>query len=331
MGETLIEPKTRQGWKELLSWRVMLPLLGLLLTLAWGIQRWSEDRHYVFSDDVYVQGKITLVSSSIAGRVIALNVNEGDPVERGDILATVDRTGENYQRSHNTSKNLEAFRTLHKDMSLLKDLRHRENDEKDRYIRSRELLQSHFISLQKLEDIHTRWLKIRARRKELQEVIASEEQVLEVSEVHPMNATVFAPIGGQVAQRLVNLGETVKPRQPIVSLINTRSLSSIWLDAFVRETQVWKIKPGQKVRIHIDSWPGDTFYGHVLEFIPAASQAFSLLPAQNAAGTFVKVVQRIPVRIVFDSLQNRTILPGMSAEVWIDRRSIPKQGKGTGK
>ena len=325
MGEMLFEPKPRAGWKELVSWRVLLPLTGLLLTLLWGVQRWAEDRHYVYSDDVYVQGKITLVSSSIAGRLIALNVNEGDSVERGDILATVDRTGESYQRTHNSDKNLKAYQLLKRDLSSLKDLLRQEKDEKDRYLRSKDLLQEHFISLQKLEDVRTRWEKVRARRRELQGAIAAEEQALEVTEVHPRNETVFAPIRGQVAQRLVNLGETVKPRQPIVSLINTQNLSSIWLDAFVRETQVWKIKPGQKVRIHVDSWPGDTFYGHVLEFVPAASQAFSLLPAQNAAGTFVKVVQRIPVRIVFDSLKNRTLLPGMSAEVWIDRKSVPKK------
>jgi membrane fusion protein (multidrug efflux system) len=323
MGDAPFESKTRTGWKEFMSWRVLLPLAGLLLTLLWGAQRWSEDRHYVYSDDVYVQGKITLVSSSIGGRVISLNVNEGDPVRRGDILATVDRTGESYQRAHNTGKNLQAYQLLKKDLSRLKDLFRREKDEKDRYFRSKDLLQEHFISLQKLEDVRTRWEKVRAKRHELQGAIAAEEEALEVTEVHPRNETVFAPIGGQVAQRLVNLGETVRPRQPIVSLINTQDLSSIWLDAFVRETQVWKIRPGQKVRIHIDSWPKDTFYGHVLEFIPAASQAFSQLPAQNAAGTFVKVVQRIPVRIVFDSLRNRTILPGMSAEIWIDRTSIP--------
>jgi membrane fusion protein (multidrug efflux system) len=325
MSEPFFESKIRSGWKEFMSWRVLLPLAGLLLTLLWGGQRWREDRHYVYSDDVYVQGKITLVSSSVGGRIIALNVNEGDPVRRGDILATVDRTGETYQRTHNAGKNLQAYQLLKKDLSRLKDLFRREKDEKDRYLRSKDLLQEHFISLQKLEDVRTRWEKVRAKRHELQGAIAAEEEALEVTEVHPRNETVFAPIGGQVAQRLVNLGETVRPRQPIVSLINTNDLSSIWLDAFVRETQVWKIKPGQKVRIHIDSWPKETFYGHVLEFIPAASQAFSQLPAQNAAGTFVKVVQRIPVRIVFDGLKNRTILPGMSAEVWIDRTSVEKK------
>ncbi|MHB8423505.1 MAG: HlyD family secretion protein [Leptospirales bacterium] len=299
----------------------MLPLLGLVLTLGWAVGHWLGDERYVYSDDAYVQGKITLVSSTVSGRLIGLNVNEGDPVRLGDILATVDRTDEDYQRPHNTSKNLEAFKTLKGDMARLNVLERRERDERDHFRRARSLLDSHYISRQKLEDLETDLRKTQAAVFQLRGVILAEKQSLEVSEVHPRNYTVFAPISGQVAQRLVNLGESVRSNQPIVSLINIRDRQSIWLDVFVRETQVWKIKPGQKVRIQIDAWPKEHFSGHVLEFIPAASQAFSLLPAQNAAGTFVKVVQRIPVRVVFDRLNGTPILPGMSAEVWIDRKS----------
>jgi membrane fusion protein (multidrug efflux system) len=316
------------GWKGLLSWRALLPLLGLLLTVGWAVQHWMGDAHYVYSDDAYVQGKITYVSSTVAGRLIALNVNEGDPVQFGEILATVDRTGEAYQRPHNTRKNLKAFQHLKRDTARLEVLKTREVDERDHYERAAGLSGSGFIAPQRLEDLKTAWQKTRVAIRETRALILSEKQALEVSEVHPRNRTVFAPISGQVAQRLVNLGETVRADQPIVSLINLGHPDNIWLDVFVRETQVWKIKPGQKVRIHVDAWPKDTFTGRVLEFIPAASQAFSLLPTQNAAGTFVKVVQRIPVRVVFDDLKGRTLLPGMSAEVWIDRHTpIPTKNE----
>lgn len=312
------------GWKSLLSWRVFLPLLGLLATLGWALEHWIGDERYVYSDDAYVQGKITLVSSTFPGRLIGLNVNEGDPVRMGDVLATVDRTGEAYQRPHNTGKNLEAFKTLKRDMARLEVLIRRERDERDHFNRARSLLDARFISRQKLEDIETEWKKTQVAILETRGIVLAEKQALEVSEVHPRNNTVFAPISGQVAQRLVNLGESVRSNQPIVSLINIRDTDSVWLDVFIRETQLWKVRPGQIVRIHIDAWPKDHFSGHVLEFVPAASQAFSILPAQNAAGTFVKVVQRIPVRVVFDRLNGKPILPGMSAEVWIDRRSPPK-------
>ena len=316
------------GWKGILNWRALLPLLGLLLTMGWAVQHWMGDAHYVYSDDAYVQGKITYVSSTVAGRLIALNVNEGDPVRFGDILATVDRTGEGYRRPHDTRKNFAAYQALKRDNARLVALRKRERDYRDHYLRARGLLASGFIAPQRLEDLETSWQKTRVAVRELQALIGSETQALEVSEVHPRNRIVFAPIAGQVAQRLVNLGETVRADQPIVSLVNLDSPDTLWLDVFVRETQVWKIVPGQAVTIHVDAWPKDTFTGKVLEFIPAASQAFSLLPTQNAAGTFVKVVQRIPVRVVFDDLKELTILPGMSAEVWIDRRTPLAAGPG---
>ncbi len=310
--------------RRFLTWRLLLPFLGLLVTLGWALGHWIGDRRYVYSDDAYVQGKITLVSSTSPGRLIDLKVNEGDPVQMGDVIAKIDRTGESYQLPHDTGKNLEAFKSLKHDMARLEVLIRREKDERDHFHRAQSLLAGNFISKQKLEDLKTEWKKTQIAILETRGVILAEKQALEVSEVHPRNSTVFAPISGQVAQRLATLGESLKANQPIVSLINTQDISSVWLDVFVRETQLWKIKSGQKVRIHIDAWPKEQFYGHVLEFIPAASQAFSLLPAQNAAGTFVKVVQRIPVRVVFDQLSGKQLLPGMSAEVWIDRRSPSK-------
>ena len=310
------------------SFSVIAPLSGFLLTVIWAISHWHGETRYVTSDDAYIQGKITYVSSRKAGRLIALNVNEGDPVRFGEILATIDRTGESYLRPNDTIKNLQSFTSIKRDMAKLRSLEKRESDEKDHYKRAKELAGEGFLSSQKLEDLKTDWQQTHVEIIETRKLISAEQQSLEISEVHPRNRIVYAPINGQIAQRLVNLGESVKPDQPIVSIINLEDLNNIWLDAFVRETQVWKIKPGQKVQIHIDAWPKDSFTGHVLEFIPAASQAFSLLPTQNAAGTFVKVVQRIPVRIVFDSLKGRTLLPGMSAEVRIDRKSpsvLPKR------
>ncbi len=318
----------RTRWKGVPGWRAVLPLLGLLLTVGWAVEHWMGDAHYVYSDDAYVQGKITYVSSTVAGRLIALNVNEGDPVRFGEILATVDRTGEGYRRPHDTRKNFAAYQALKRDSARLEVLAKREVDERDHYERAEGLSESGFIAPQRLEDLKTAWMKTRAAIRETRALVLSEKQALEVSEVHPRNRTVFAPITGQVAQRLVNLGETVRADQPIVSLVNLDSPDTLWLDVFVRETQVWKIVPGQAVTIRVDAWPKDTFTGKVLEFIPAASQAFSLLPTQNAAGTFVKVVQRIPVRVVFDALKGRTLLPGMSAEVWIDRRTPLAAGPG---
>ncbi len=306
------------------SWRsprILLPLLGLLATLLWGIFLLVDRGRYVRSVDCYVQGKVTLVSTPVGGRVITLAVNEGDPVSMGEVIATIDTTGDRYNRKHNVSANLAPYRTLARDLARKVSVAREVTDARDHYRRGQKLLSNHFISEQDLEDLETTYRKKKEALTEIDRMVAADREMLASSEVHPRNRTVFAPRTGQIVQRLVTLGDSVRPSQPLASLVDPRSREDIWLDAYLRETQVWKVHPGQKVRIRLDSYPGTVFSGHVLEFIPAASQAFSRLPLQNAAGTFVKVVQRVPVRIVFDSLQGKPLYPGMSAEVAIDRKS----------
>lgn len=314
----MAEPVQPLSWR---SPRIILPLLGLLATLVWGLFLLVDRGRYVRSVDCYVQGKITLVSSPIGGRVIALSVNEGDPVSMGEVIATLDTTGDRYNRRHNVSANISPYRTLARDLARKVRVAREVTDARDHYLRGKTLLANRFISEQDLEDLETTYRKEKEALAEIDRMVAADREMLATSEVHPRNRTVFAPRTGQIVQRLVTLGDAVRPSQPLVSLVDPKSREDLWLDAYLRETQVWKVHPGQKVQIRIDSYPGVVFSGHVLEFIPAASQAFSRLPLQNAAGTFVKVVQRVPVRIVFDSLKGRSLYPGMSAEVAIDRRS----------
>ena len=313
--------ETPENGPSLRSWRVLVPLVGLLGTLLWGVDVLQDHARYVRSVDCYVQGKITLVSSPVGGRLLDLKVNEGDPVRFGEVIATIDTTGDRYNRRHDSSGNLSPYRTLERDLAQEVRIEREMADARDHYHRGRDLLKSRFISAQDLEDLETTYRKKMAQLAEIHRLVDADREALAISEVHPRNRTVFASIAGQVAQRLVNLGETVRPNQPLVSIIDARSRESLWLDAYLRETQVWKVHAGQKVRIRIDAFPRLRFTGRVLEFIPAASQAFALLPTQNAAGTFVKVVQRIPVRIVFDDLKGQAIFPGMSAEVAIVRKS----------
>ncbi len=313
--------ETPENGPSLRSWRVLVPLVGLLGTLLWGVDVLQDHARYVRSVDCYVQGKITLVSSPVGGRLLDLKVNEGDPVRFGELIATIDTTGDRYNRRHDSSGNLSPYRTLERDLAQEVRIEREMADARDHYHRGRDLLKSRFISAQDLEDLETTYRKKMAQLAEIHRLVDADREALAISEVHPRNRTVFASIAGQVAQRLVNLGETVRPNQPLVSIIDARSRESLWLDAYLRATQVWKVHAGQKVRIRIDAFPRLRFTGRVLEFIPAASQAFALLPTQNAAGTFVKVVQRIPVRIVFDDLKGQAIFPGMSAEVAIVRKS----------
>ncbi len=108
--------------------------------------------------------------------------------------------------------------------------------------------------------------------------------------------TLRAPVSGQVVQRNVNLGSYVAPGAQILALVP----DEIWITANFKETQLALVRPGQPVAIHVDSFPDVPFVGHVDSIQRGAGQAFALLPPQNATGNYVKVVQRVPVRILFD-------------------------------
>ena len=105
-----------------------------------------------------------------------------------------------------------------------------------------------------------------------------------------------APVAGQVTNRQVNVGSYVAPGTQVMAIVPDR----MWVTANFKETQLTLMRIGQPVEIHVDAFPDVTFRGHVDSFQRAAGQAFAVLPPQNATGNFVKVVQRVPVRIEFD-------------------------------
>jgi multidrug resistance efflux pump len=125
-------------------------------------------------------------------------------------------------------------------------------------------------------------------------------------------APVRAPLGGVVVARLGHVGSTVSAGQPIYALVDP---GRIWVRANVEETKVARVQPGQAADVHVDAL-GQTFAGRVVSVSPASSATFSLLPAQNASGNFVKVVQLVPVKISVDS--GGAVLPlGTSSSVRI--------------
>lgn len=127
-------------------------------------------------------------------------------------------------------------------------------------------------------------------------------------------STIVAPVSGVVGQRAVQPGQTVSPGQQLMSIVPLDS-QNIWVTANFKETQLKYMRPGQPVKISVDTY-GRDYDGHVLNIAGASGARFSLLPPENATGNYVKVVQRIPVKIVFEKGQdpNHLLRPGMSVE-----------------
>jgi len=128
---------------------------------------------------------------------------------------------------------------------------------------------------------------------------------------------ILAPVDGVVTNRTVEVGQNVAPGQEMMRVIN---LDDIWVTANFKETQLREMKVGQAVTIHVDT-SGKDYKGHVQSIAGASGAITSLLPPENATGNYVKVVQRIPVKITFDPGETRehVLRPGMSVEpkVWV--------------
>ena len=143
-------------------------------------------------------------------------------------------------------------------------------------------------------------------------LLKSAQADLAVAELNLEHAIVRAPIDGVVAKRSVEVGQIVQPGQPLLALVPLRD---VWVIANFKETQLTKIRPGQKADVRVDSFPGTVFTGAVDSISAGTGSRFSLLPPENATGNWVKVVQRVPVKIVLDGKRAGALRAGMSAYV----------------
>jgi membrane fusion protein, multidrug efflux system len=139
------------------------------------------------------------------------------------------------------------------------------------------------------------------------------QAALDQAELNLSYTTIKASVAGQVSKKSVEPGQVIQAGQPLMALV---PLEDIWVTANFKETQLKNMRPGQPVTISVDAFGGRKYQGHVESFSAATGEKFSLLPPENATGNYVKVVQRVPVKILFDKGQDpeHQLRPGMSAE-----------------
>jgi membrane fusion protein (multidrug efflux system) len=151
----------------------------------------------------------------------------------------------------------------------------------------------------------------RARAESAQAAMKTAQAAVEQARLNLQYARIVAPVDGIVGQKSVEVGENIQPGQALMAVV---PINDLYVTANFKETQLKNMRPGQAATIHVDAYDRD-YRGHVLNIAGATGERFSLLPPENASGNYVKVIQRVPVRIVFDPGQNiGTLRPGMSVE-----------------
>jgi membrane fusion protein (multidrug efflux system) len=165
------------------------------------------------------------------------------------------------------------------------------------------------------QEVRLRQAQVEAARGRLAHATASREQ----AELNLAYATIRAPLAGRVTKKTVEVGQVVQPGQPLLAVVD---LKDVWVVANYKETELTHVRPGQRVTITVDSYPGVVFKARVDSIQGGSGAVFSLFPPENATGNFVKVVQRVPVKLVFEPGENshHLLVPGMSAVPTIEIR-----------
>jgi len=149
-----------------------------------------------------------------------------------------------------------------------------------------------------------------AQAKSMQASVAEAKAGVRIAELNLSYTTIVAPVGGRVSRRTARNGQYLQVGQIVMALVEP----NVWVQANYKETQITYMRPGQNVQISVDAYPGHVFHGTVDSIQAGSGAKFSLLPPENATGNYVKVVQRVPVKIHFDPQETRQWLlaPGMS-------------------
>ncbi len=308
------EAETPKNPKKKISWKTLLVGLGVFLLLIVGFAWYRHSRHYVWTNDAYLDGyQISIASDVEQARIIELYVDEGDVVEAGQILCQLDESIYNSKRDDALTNVVLLKETVQLQKIAMEKLR-------DIFMVARQEFENQIISYIDFDKIEKDFHYSEANYKVAEANLANGIAKLGVIKEYLRHTKVYAPRCGSIAKRWVVAGDVVQIGQPLFGLTDTKN---IWVTANLEETKVEHLRQGDRVDIRIDAYPGEQFKGSIFAVRASAAAQFSLIPPDNATGNFTKVVQRVPVKILLDAPESKDPLylyPGMSVEISVKIR-----------
>jgi membrane fusion protein (multidrug efflux system) len=328
---------------------MVVGLIVLLLPAGYFVWRWYDlSRDVQTTNDAYVRGEITDMSSRVSGYAVEVLFDDGMAVKATDVVVRIDPRDfrmavEKAEAALNQAKAdlaaVVASRELGKSKVAVAEaaLRSAEAQAKNSdttLTRAAILAKDRFGTQAALDDAQAAGVKAHSEVDQATANLAYENQQLVVIDANVgvakarvdsaeaallsakfalADTAVWAPIDGIVANRKVRVGEYVAAGTPMLSIVPIKNL---WVEANYRETQIGRMKIGDPVRIDIDTYPRRPICGYVEAILPAAGSEFALIPPDNATGNFTKIVRRFVVRIRFNRRDTDAALarPGMSVE-----------------
>lgn len=339
-GESVVPRKKRGGAR-----RVLLMFGVPLVLVAGGGYFWLTGGRYEDTDNAYVRQPIVALSADVSGRVIKVAVGENQAVKKGDVLFTMDPAPfrislDKAEASLAAARlNVEQLRVSYKTavakldaakqtLSIRQRAQDRVDSLTDKGISTQSASDTSLLALQQAEadvDLSGQAVAAAVAALDGNPNIAADDlpsvklalAAVDDAQRDLANTSIVAPADGVVSQiDNLNVGQFVGAGTIVADLVET---GSSWVEANFKETQLGTIRAGQPAEIKIDTFAGAPLKGVVGSIGAATGSEFSLIPAQNATGNWVKVVQRVPVRIEFGGGENMPRLrAGMSAEVTVD-------------
>ncbi len=325
--------------------------------LAWGGWHWLLGRHHVSTDNAYVMGQVLQITPQITGTVVAIQAEETDFVRTGQVLVNLDASDARValeQAQAQLAQTVREARALFANTGALEaqvklreaDLQRVQTDvlrTQDDVNRRAPLVPSGAVSQEEFQHMSAQLSAAKSGLKVAQAALDAAKEQLNAAQTqtqgtrienHPSVAraaakmreaylglqrvSLLAPIDGHIAKRSVQVGQRVQAGATLMTLV---ALNQLWVDANFKESQLSELHIGQSAEMQADVYGNKViFHGKVAGLGAGTGSAFSLLPAQNATGNWIKVVQRVPVRIVLDpqELSEHPLRVGLSMDVTVD-------------
>ena len=331
--------------KQSRMWLSLAVILALSLAAAvWGTLTWRHNQIFVATEDAYVKGHVVAVASRVPGAIVLLDVTENQEVKAGQVIARLDpkdfEAAEDKARgSLAEARASEALNRaqIAQAQAQVQAVESQKSLAELEQKRLEVLVERQSIPRRQLDQARTAAQVASAQLVAAQKQVAAIQGGLQVSESKAAQATaaieqvrlqksyctITAPCDGFVTRKMAEQGMIIAAGQPLLAVVPLGQ-TELWVEANYKETQLRDVRPGQKVALRSDVDPAE-IEGYVESIAAGTGSAFSLLPPENATGNWVKVVQRVPVRIRLAPGAERKLRLGLSISAVIDTRSdLPK-------
>ena len=329
--------RTEKPEKKKGAARRILPYVFAAILIAGALYGWriiQFNKVHESTDDAQIDADISPIIPRVAGYVTAVTVSDNDKVDSNAVLVQLDvqdltlkvrAADAAVQNAQAAAQSAEASAVAARANVATADV-NRQKTATD-FERAKGLFAGHAITKEQYdsakaaaESAESQYKSVGDQAKAAESQVAVAQSVVKQRQTDLDNAklqlsyaTIVAPIAGTVSSKNVQIGEYIQPGQPLMALTH----NDFWITANYKETQMEDLHPGQHAEFTLDAYPDSTFYGTVQSVSPATGAKFALLPPDNATGNFVKVTQRVPVKILVDrrDYSKSPLRPGMSVDV----------------